>query len=160
MKIRPPANDSIQRVVELLGDRWTILVIREAFFGVHRFSEFARNIGITNRNLLTNRLRLLVDAEIFERTDEGGGRIDYRLTARGRDLYPMMMAMMAWGDRHLADPGGPPLTLEHRSCGHPAAPVLVCEHCHEPIDPRDIDARPGPGFEPPGESRGTDERAS
>jgi DNA-binding HxlR family transcriptional regulator len=160
VSIRPPVNDSVQRVVELLGDRWTILVLREAFFGVHRFSEFARNVGITNRNLLTNRLRLLVDAGIFERIDEGGRRIDYRLTARGRELYPTIMAMMAWGDRHLADPGGPPLIFEHRSCGHPTAPILVCEHCHEPIDPRDVDPRPGPGFEQPGHVRDADDQAS
>ncbi|GAA5070857.1 winged helix-turn-helix transcriptional regulator [Nocardia iowensis] len=148
MTIRRPADDSVSRVVELLGDRWTILVIAEAFFGVRRFSDFARNIGITNRNLLTSRLRMLIDAGIFTRTDEGGGRVDYHLTAAGRELYPIIMAMTAWGDRHLAEPDGPPLILEHRTCGHAITPLMVCDHCHAELDPRDVDPRPGPGFHP------------
>ncbi|QIS02081.1 transcriptional regulator [Nocardia brasiliensis] len=146
MTIRRPPDDSVTRVVELLGDRWTILLIAEAFFGVRRFSDFARNIGITNRNLLTSRLRMLIDAEILARTDEGGGRVDYHLTAAGRELYPIIMAMMAWGDRHLTDPDGPPLVLEHRTCGHTLTPVMVCDHCRNELDPRDVEARPGPGF--------------
>ncbi|MFI6213594.1 winged helix-turn-helix transcriptional regulator [Nocardia brasiliensis] len=146
MTIRRPPDDSVTRVVELLGDRWTILLIAEAFFGVRRFSDFARNIGITNRNLLTSRLRMLIDAEIFARTDEGGGRVDYHLTAAGRELYPIIIAMMAWGDRHLTDPDGPPLVLEHRTCGHTITPVMVCDHCRTELDPREVEARPGPGF--------------
>ncbi|MFI6047460.1 winged helix-turn-helix transcriptional regulator [Nocardia sp. NPDC051321] len=149
MTIRRPADDSVTRVVELLGDRWSILVIAEAFFGVRRFSDFARNIGITNRNLLTSRLRMLIDAGIFARTDEGGGRVDYHLTAAGRELYPIIIAMSAWGDRHLADPDGPPLILEHRSCGHPITPLTVCARCRAEIDPRDVEPQPGPGFHPP-----------
>ncbi|KAA8887195.1 helix-turn-helix transcriptional regulator [Nocardia colli] len=149
MTIRRPADDSVTRVVELLGDRWSILVIAEAFFGVRRFSDFARNIGITNRNLLTSRLRMLIDAGIFARTDEGGGRVDYHLTAAGRELYPIIIAMSAWGDRHLADPDGPPLILEHRTCGHAITPVTVCEHCRTEIDPRDVEPHPGPGFHAP-----------
>ena len=130
----------------MLGDKWTILVLREAFFGVHRFNEFARNLAITNRNLLTGRLRLLVDAGVSKRADDGGGRVDYRLTPSGRDLYPVLMTLMAWGDRHLAGPEGPPMTLLHRTCRHALTPVLACEHCRHPIDPRDIDPRPGPGY--------------
>ncbi|MFX0577681.1 winged helix-turn-helix transcriptional regulator [Nocardia nepalensis] len=149
MTIERPANDIVQRVVDVLGDRWTILLIREAFFGVHRFSDFARNIGIKNRNLLTGRLRDLVELGIFERTDTGPGRVDYRLTDRGRDLYAVLVTMMSWGDRHLAGPEGPPLILEHRPCGHPATPTLICGHCHEPLDPRDVDPKPGPGYREP-----------
>ncbi|PXX61589.1 HxlR family transcriptional regulator [Nocardia tenerifensis] len=148
MTLRRPADDSVTRVVELLGDRWTILVIAEAFFGVRRFSDFARNIGITSRNLLTSRLRMLIDAGIFARTDEGGGRVDYHLTAAGRELYPIIIAMMAWGDRHLTEPGGPPIVLEHRACGHPITPLMVCDHCRAELDPREVEPRPGPGFHP------------
>ena len=146
MTMRPPFDDSVSRVVALLGDKWTILLLREAFFGVHRYSEFARNLGITNRNLLTGRLRLLVDAGVVKRIDDGGGRVDYRLTPRGLDLYPVLMTMMAWGDRHLAGPEGPPMTLHHKGCRHTFTPVLACEHCREPVDPRDIEPRPGPGY--------------
>ncbi|WP_327113298.1 helix-turn-helix transcriptional regulator [Nocardia sp. NBC_01730] len=141
----------------VLGDRWTILLIAEAFFGVHRFSDFARDIGITNRNLLTSRLRMLIDAGILTRTDHGGGRVDYRLTAAGRDLYPIVIAMMVWGDNHLIGPEGPPVVLEHRPCGHATSPVLVCDHCREPLDPRDVDATAGPGFQQP---LGADEQVS
>ncbi|MBF6472144.1 MULTISPECIES: winged helix-turn-helix transcriptional regulator [Nocardia] len=151
MTLRRPIDDSVTRVVELLGDRWTILLIAEAFFGVHRFSDFARNIGITNRNLLTSRLRMLIDAGIFTRTDHGGGRVDYHLTAAGRELYPIVTAMMVWGDNHLVGPEGRPIVLEHRSCGQETSPMLVCDHCREPIDPRDVEPKAGPGFhQPPG----------
>ena len=103
---------------------------------------------ITNRNLLTDRLRLLVEAGVLKRTDDGGGRVDYRLTARGLDLYPVLTTMMAWGDRHLAGPDGPPMTLHHQTCQHTLTPVLVCEHCREPVNPRDVDPQPGPSYQP------------
>lgn len=138
--------DSVERAMTVIGDRWTFLILREAFFGVRRFSPLARNLGIT-RNLLARRLEILVEAGVLDRTiyNHRADWHEYRLTDRGRDLYDIVLAVIRWGDQHLAGPEGPPLLLRHTPCGHDTRGVTVCEHCREPIDARDMTPRPGPG---------------
>src|ERR671935_3011520 len=123
---RPPVC-SIARAMEILGERWTFLILREAFYGVRRFSDMQRNLGIA-RNILSNRLQTLVSAGILERRryQEEPERYEYRLTATGRDLYPAIIAIMRWGDEHLSD-ASPPVELHH-CCSELADPVLVCRH--------------------------------
>ena len=103
---------SIGRAMEVLGERWTFLIVREAFFGVRRFTELQRNLGIA-RNILSVRLQTLVRAGILERIryQEEPERYEYKLTARGRDLYPAIVSIMRWGDEYLAGDAGPPLLL-------------------------------------------------
>jgi DNA-binding HxlR family transcriptional regulator len=135
---RPPVC-SIARAMEILGERWTFLILREAFYGVRRFSEMQRNLGIA-RNILSTRLQTLVGAGIFERRlyQEEPERYEYRLTAAGRDLYPSIVTLMRWGDEHLTGELGPPVVLRHNLCGHEADAVLVCAHCREELHPHDV----------------------
>ncbi len=137
-----PKTCSIARAMELLGERWTFLILREAFWGVRRFTELQRNLGIA-RNILSTRLQTLVAAGILERVRYHAepDRFEYRLTEKGRDLYPAVVTIMRWGDRHLADESGAPLVLRH-TCGHDAAPQVTCSHCGEPIEARDITPEP------------------
>ena len=145
---RPPFC-SVGRAMEILGERWTMLIMREAFYGVRRFSDMQRNLGIA-RNILSTRLQTLVRAGILERRlyHEEPERFEYRLTQAGRDLYPAVIAIMKWGDEHLAGDTGPPVVLRH-SCGEEADPVLVCGHCREPLHPHDVTPEPGPGAKVP-----------
>jgi DNA-binding HxlR family transcriptional regulator len=138
----PP--DPVAVAVEVLGDRWTFLILREAFFGVRRYGELQRNLGIA-RNVLAERLRRLVADGMLERvryrTDPDW--YEYRLTERALDLYPVIVGLMRWAERHLGARGG--AELIHRTCGAPADPYLACSHCHAPLTARDIDvsaARP------------------
>jgi DNA-binding HxlR family transcriptional regulator len=142
-----PDTCSIGRAMEILGERWTFLILRESFYGVRRFSDMQRNLGIA-RNILSGRLQSLVRAGILERRryQEEPERFEYRLTEAGRDLYPAIITIMRWGDKHLVD-DGPPVVLRH-TCGAEAEPVLVCGHCHAPMDPRDVTPEPGPGAQP------------
>jgi DNA-binding HxlR family transcriptional regulator len=132
---------SIGRAMEILGERWTLLILRECFYGVRRFSVMQRNLGIA-RNILSARLRLLVGSGVLERScyQEDPARFEYRLTQMGLDLYPAVVAIMRWGDDHLCD-GGAPVVLRH-SCGRPADPVLVCGHCRDELDPRAVTPEP------------------
>lgn len=149
--------------MDILGERWTFLILREAFSGVHRFCELQRHLGIA-RNILSARLQRLVSAGVLERRlyQVDPDRFEYRLTDMGRDLYPAILTLMRWGDAHLAGDDGPPLVLRHE-CGHPADPVLVCSHCREDLDPDAITAEATPfrnGHVPPLElTRRLDERA-
>lgn len=129
--------------MDVLSDRWTFLILREGFFGVRRYGQMQRNLGIA-RNVLADRLRELVADGMFERvryrTDPDW--YEYKLTDRALDLYPVIVGLMRWADKHLADEDdAPALELIHRSCGKPADPYLACSHCHEPLTGRDIDAR-------------------
>lgn len=133
--------------MDLLGDWWTPLVLRECFYGVRRFDEFQRWLGIS-RNTLTDRLRRLVDEGLLERRPYQSEpvRHEYVLTAKGRDFFGVLAAMAAWGDRWLADESGAPITFHHRSCGHDASAEVVCEHCREPLTAENTTAHPGPGY--------------
>ena len=132
-----PVSCSIGRAMEILGERWTFLILRESFYGVRRFSDMQRNLGIA-RNILSTRLQTLVANGILERRlyQEEPPRHEYRLTEAGRDLYPAIVTLMRWGDRHLST--DPPVVLRHNSCGHEADPLLVCSHCHEELDPHEV----------------------
>jgi len=131
--------------MEVLGERWTFLILRESFSGVRRFTALQRNLGIA-RNILSACLQTLVRAGILERSryQDEPERFEYRLTAMGRDLYPAIVSIMRWGDTYLAGDGGAPLVLRH-SCGHDAEPLTVCAHCREALDPRSVTPEPGPG---------------
>jgi DNA-binding HxlR family transcriptional regulator len=140
---RPP-RDAVELAVDVfLSDRWTFLILREAFFGVRRYGQMQRNLGIA-RNVLADRLRQLVANGMFERvryrTDPDW--YEYRLTERALDVYPVIVGLMRWAERHLAtEADADALELIHRSCGNPAEPYLACSHCHQPLTGRDIDAR-------------------
>jgi DNA-binding HxlR family transcriptional regulator len=134
---------SIARSLQVIGDRWTLLILRDAFRGVRRFDDFANDLGVA-RNLLADRLTRLVEHGILEKVpyQERPLRHEYRLTARGLDLSPALVAFMRWGDKHLAG-DEPPVLLVHRDCGHPFEQVFVCRHCEQTISPRQIRSRPG-----------------
>jgi DNA-binding HxlR family transcriptional regulator len=138
---------SIARTVDLLGDWWTPLVLREAFYGTTRFDDFERVLGI-GRNVLTQRLARLVAAGILERVayQQNPPRYDYLLTEMGRDFFPVLAAMMRWGDRWLSPADGPPVVLQHETCRHDMQAEVVCGHCGEPLHADDVRPRLGPGY--------------
>ncbi len=127
------------RSLEILGDRWIFFIIREAFFGVRYYDKFLSNLGIAT-NILADRLKWLVENDIMEKHKDlkDSRRMKYRLTEKGRDLYPVILSFIKWGDRWLSDKSGPPLLLHHTTCGHLLTPVMCCEHCREIIDVKDI----------------------
>jgi DNA-binding HxlR family transcriptional regulator len=138
---------SIARTLGILGDRWTLLIVREAFSGVRRFDDFRKHLDIA-RNVLTDRLQRLVDAGVLVQQpyQDNPPRNEYRLTESGRDLQPVLLGLMQWGDRWLADAKGPPLQLEHVGCGQVTTATLVCGHCKEPLDVRNTRLGEGPGL--------------
>ncbi|HET6875398.1 MAG TPA: helix-turn-helix domain-containing protein [Acidimicrobiales bacterium] len=129
---------SIARTLELVGEKWALLAVREVFLGNRRFDEMVRRTGAP-RDTMAARLRSLVDHGILERRQysEHPARFEYRLTPAGIDLYPVVMSLLRWGDDHLAGPDGPPLALVHHG-DHRFRPQLSCEVCGEPVDPRDV----------------------
>jgi DNA-binding HxlR family transcriptional regulator len=133
--------------MDLLGDWWTPLVLREAFYGVRRFDEFQTGLGIA-RNTLAERLRRLVDEGLLEKkpyqTDPV--RYDYVLTEKGTDFFSVFAAMIRWGDTWLADDAGPPVTLYHERCSHETHAEVVCAHCGERLRHEQTAMRMGPGF--------------
>ncbi len=139
--------DSVGRALSLVGERWTMLILREAFFGVRRYGQLARNLGIP-RPTLSLRLRKLVDAGLLDRVaySRSPDRHEYRLTDAGRDLFPAVVALMRWGDSYLAGPEGPPIVLHHETCGKATHPHLTCEVCGEEINTRNVRPERGPGY--------------
>lgn len=139
-------NCSIAQALEIVGEWWTLLILRDAFLGVRRFDDFVERLGIS-RNVLADRLDKLVAAGVLDRRpyDEGRGRYDYVLTDRGRDLWPVLTTLREWGDRWIVGDGNEPLVLEHRSCGATTHLRHTCDHCGEELDARSVVARPGPG---------------
>ena len=135
MADQPPGTRpcSVAAALEILGERWSLLAVREIGYGVHRFSKIAAYTG-ASRDLLADRLRKLEAAGIVERHQysEHPPRYEYHLTQAGLDLFPVILALMSWGDRYLAGNGGPPLVLEHK-CGHWLGAEVVCESCREPV---------------------------
>jgi DNA-binding HxlR family transcriptional regulator len=128
-----PRTCSIARTLDLVGERWALLAVREVFLGDHRFDEMVRRTGAP-RDTLAARLRTLVAAGILERRQycEHPARFEYHLTDAGRDLYPVILTLMRWGDQYLAGDDGPPLALRHR-CGHQVVAQVVCQACGEPL---------------------------
>ena len=139
-------NCSIARSLSVLGERWTLVVLRQAFLGARRFEDYQRGLGIA-RNILTDRLRTLVEHDILERRryHERPPRYEYRLTQKGRDLYPILVSLMQWGDTYAGSEPGPPVLLRHKGCGEITHPHLVCSECNEPIDARAMQPEAGPG---------------
>ena len=134
-------NCSVARALSVVGDRWTLLVLREAFFRTRRFEDFQARTGAP-RPVLAERLRSLVEDGGLERRQysERPDRFEYRLTERGVDLYPVLVSLLRWGDRWMADDAELPITLRHRGCGQIVEPELTCPACHEPITARDMEA--------------------
>ena len=138
---------SVARTVDILGDWWTPLVLRESYLGVRRFDDFQHGLGI-GRNILTQRLGRLVDEGLLARRpyQERPLRHEYVLTDKGRDFYPVMAAITRWGDAWLDGGEGPPVILHHTGCDHDMHAEVVCSECGEPIEVREVRARPGPGL--------------
>ena len=141
---------SLARSVDLLGDWWTPLGLRDACYGVRRFEDFQRSLGI-GRNILTQRLSRLVDEGMLERRpyQDRPVRHEYVLTDKGRDFFPVVAAIVRWGDRWLAGDEGPPVTLHHVPCDHDMHAEVVCSHCREPLALRDVTARLEPAAQRP-----------
>ena len=145
-KNKDTLNCSIADTLSLIGDGWTILILREAFFGSRRFEDFQKHLGIA-RNILTTRLQKLVEGGVLERTPikEGAKRHEYKLTAMGRDLYPVLIAMTQWGDRWLRSSSGAPVKFIERSSGEEIADVTILSRDGREIKARDLTLIPGPG---------------
>jgi DNA-binding HxlR family transcriptional regulator len=141
-------NCSIARTLHVVGEWWSLLIVRDAFLGVTRFDDFQARLAIS-RNILTQRLNHLVDNEILQRVlyQQHPLRFEYRLTEKGRDLFHVVTALRQWGDRWVA-PDGEPLRVRHKSCGHVSKAVPVCSHCGETLQLGDVTAFPGPGSRP------------
>jgi DNA-binding HxlR family transcriptional regulator len=136
---------SVAQCLEVVGEWWSMLIVRDAFLGVTRFDDFQERLGIS-RNILNQRLNHLVEAGVLDKIPYSDHplRHDYRLTEKGRDLWPVLTAMRQWGDRYAA-PDGPPMQLTHKGCGHFTEALMVCSVCREPLGARDVRALPGPG---------------
>lgn len=137
---------SVARTLSIIGDRWTLLVLRDCFLKVRRFEQFQERLGI-GRPILADRLQKLVDNFVLTKVayQERPMRYEYRLTQKGLDLYPVIMAIVHWGDIHMADKKGPPLLHYHKNCEHFFHPVQVCSECNEPLNPRHVHVEIGPG---------------
>lgn len=133
--------------MDLLGDWWTPLVMREAFYGVRRFEDFQQQLGIA-RNTLSNRLRRLVDEGLLEKRpyQVEPTWYEYVLTEKGADFWSVLLAISSWGDRWLADESGPPVLVRHTACGHDTQVKVVCEHCEQPVPIEESRLRMGPGY--------------
>ena len=140
---------SIARALEVLGDRWTLLIVRDAFLGIRRFDDFQRSLDVA-RNVLTDRLGRLVAAGILERQryQDRPERFEYRLTDKGLDLWPVTISLLQWGDRHYLHPEGPPRIIRHRDCGGQPTRHLTCDRCGAQLGPQDVVAERGPGAAP------------
>jgi DNA-binding HxlR family transcriptional regulator len=133
-------NCSVARALSVVGDRWTLLVLREAFMRTRRFEDFQAKTGAP-RPVLAERLKSLVDDGVLERRQysDRPDRYEYRLTPKGVDLYPVLVSLLAWGDRWMSDPAEPPILLRHRGCGEIVLPELACPTCGEWVSARDME---------------------
>jgi DNA-binding HxlR family transcriptional regulator len=138
---------SVARTVSVIGDRWSLLILRDCFLKVRRFEQFQDRLGVT-RHVLADRLRKLVKTGVLVRSAyrDRPVRYEYRLTDKGLALYPVLMALVHWGDTHGADGRERPVHYRHRACGAVLDPVMVCSECGEPLDARDVTVEPGPGL--------------
>jgi DNA-binding HxlR family transcriptional regulator len=141
-------NCSVTQALEIVGEKWSLLILREAFFGLRRFEEFQKALGCA-RNLLSTRLQRLVDEGLLAREEyqEPGlrARAQYTLTEKGADLLPTVIALLNWGDRWINPPGKRPLLVRHRDCGGNVSVELVCSRGHGELSLHDVEAKAGPG---------------
>ncbi|RLZ09471.1 transcriptional regulator [Acinetobacter sp. 2JN-4] len=138
---------SVARTLSVLGDRWTMLILRNAFMGVRRFDDFQRSLGLT-RHVLSERLKRLVEHGILAKVPyvERQERFEYQLTEKGLDLYPIMLSMIQWADKWMDMGLGKPIEFTHKRCGKKMIPQMVCSECDEPIQVKDVRATAGPGY--------------
>ena len=141
---------SISRSLAVIGDRWTLMILRDCFLGVRRFEAFQARLGIS-RSIVTDRLRQLVEEGVLRRApyQTHPPRHEYRLTAKGLDLHPVILAIGRFGDEHYAGPDGPPVIRRHKGCGCDFQPVQTCSACGEAVTARAVEARAAPGFPQP-----------
>jgi DNA-binding HxlR family transcriptional regulator len=135
---------SIAKALEVVGERWTLLIVRDVMSGRRRFDELQKGLGVA-RNVLSARLQRLVDEDILERRpyQESPERYEYFLTEKGLDLWPSLIALLGWGDRHTEYPDGPPMVIVHKECGGRVTDRGICESCGEVLDARDARALSG-----------------
>jgi DNA-binding HxlR family transcriptional regulator len=153
-------NCPVGVALDLLGEKWTLLIVRDALNGIRRFEEFRRHMGMSEA-ILADRLQKLVEAGVLEprayREPGKRERFEYRITARGRDLLPVIVALKQWGETHFPDPEGAVVEVHHRACGGDVRVMLSCQKCAQAeLTTRDTFAEPGPGARPanaPSESR-------
>lgn len=138
---------SVGRALEVLGDKWILLILREAFFGVRHYDEFQSNLGIAT-NILSNRLKRLVESKIMKKKKDtkDARRVQYTLTRKGIDLFDVTLALMQWGDRWLADKDGPPLILTHKTCGRRLKSAMTCADCGKVVNAFDVIYKEGPAI--------------
>lgn len=136
-------NCSLAQTLSVIGEHWTLLVIRDAFFGLTRFDQFHKSLGIS-RNVLTLRLKKLVDEGVLEKSD-GPGHPEYRLSEKGLALQPILVAMTQWGEQHMPNPAGERVIFMDRQSGKRIRPVSVCADDGRVLGPSDIRTQFGPG---------------
>ena len=138
---------SVARSLEVVGERWSLLIMRSVFLGVHRFDDLREELGIT-RSVLTTRLERLVDEGVLKRVpyQQRPPRHEYRTTAKGRELFPVILHLLRWGDAHYPEPDGVPRIVEHAGCGGRPDDHLLCDRCGERLDLLNTASRPGPGL--------------
>ncbi len=139
---------SVARTLSVVGERWTLLILRDAFFGTRRFDEFQHNLGIT-RHRLSERLGKLVEQGVLVKVpyNDRPQRYEYRLTRKGLGLYPVLMSLTRWGDEWMDGGEGAPLEYMHVTCGKTTTPLLTCSECGEPLRPEEVKPRIGPGLQ-------------
>ena len=135
---------SVARALSGVGERWTLLIVRDAFKGARRFEEFQRSLGVT-RHRLTERLNKLVEEGVLTKVpySDRPVRYEYRLTRKGLALYPILVSLSHWGDVWMDEDVGPPLRYWHSRCGHQFRPALACDHCGDPIKPDEVSTQLG-----------------
>ncbi len=138
---------SVARTLSILGDRWTMLILRNAFMGVRRFDDFQRSLGLT-RHVLSERLKRLVEHDILVKVPyvERQERFEYKLTEKGLDLYPIILSMTQWADKWMDMGLGKPIEFTHKTCGNKMTPKMVCSECNELIKAKEVRASAGPGY--------------
>ncbi len=140
---------SIARTLDVIGEPWSPLILRDVWVGLRRFDEIQADLGIS-RKVLTERLNHLVERDVLERRAyDRRPRFEYHLTTRGTELIDVLMVMAGWGDRWLAGTAGPPVLYRHHACGEVSGVQLRCDRCGEPVHAGDIDVLPGPGSAAP-----------
>ncbi len=144
----PALDCSVAKALEVIGERWSLLIVRDVMHGHRRFGEMQESLGIA-RNVLSARLQRLVDEGILERRayQESPPRYEYFLTEKGLDLWPALIALLNWGDRYTERPDGPPRLIVHKECGGRVSDRGICEDCGKVLHARDARELPGPGFE-------------
>lgn len=133
---------SMARTLAVVGDRWTLMILRDAFLKVRRFDDFQKSLGLARR-VLSERLALLVGEGVLEKRpyQDRPMRHEYRLTDKGLDLYPAVLSLVHWGDKYYAGDAGPPILHHHKTCGHDFHSVLTCSECGKKVKPKQVTAR-------------------